>query len=264
MKSVYRWMFEHTGLCRLLLILGLLTFSFYAASIEYVSFLTVYLIDLAIWFLARRFIESASGKLLREPHEQLDNHCDPYPLLEETQRQLASRFDGPQRQLVEMDYAVTLLETGQYHKAAEILENMNIDKFPVVSPYMKFGYYLNLLAVADFLGHREEARIWHRKCRQIFADLPHGKIKQTLTPSYEIMEAEALYRDGNPKDALKKVAWIKLPNPRIVLDGAMLAAKCHISLEEPEKAREKLQYIIDHGNKLHMVQEAREILETLN
>ena len=58
-------------------------------------------------------------------------------------------------------------------------------------------------------------------------------------------------------------ARIKLPAPRNILDAALLAAKCHIALEEPEKAREKLSYITEHGSKLHIATVANELLETL-
>lgn len=264
MKSVYRWISEHTGLCRAALFLALLAFSFYAATLEYVSFLTVYIVILVIWFLVGRFIATAPVKLLREPVEQLYEQCDPYPLMEETQRQLSRQLDGPHRQTLEMNYAVTLRETGEYRKALEILENINIDKFPGITPYVKYTYYHNLCDLNYLLDRKEEARIWHRKFRQIFQDLPPTKARQAHAATNALMEAEILYYEGNHEDALKTVAWLKLPNRIMVLDGAMLAAKCHIALEEPEKARQKLQYIIDNGNRLYIVQESKALLETLN
>jgi hypothetical protein len=78
------------------------------------------------------------------------------------------------------------------------------------------------------------------------------------------MESEILYYEGDYSNALRKVAWIKLPHRKMVVEGAFLAAKCHLALEEPEKAREKLNYVVHNGNKLHIVQEANALLETLN
>lgn len=264
MKSVYRWIADHSGLCRTLLFLILSAFTFYAVSFEYISFLNIYLLDLAIWLTAGRFIATAPVKLLQEPVTQLRQQCDPYPMMEETQRQLARKFDDPHRQFLEINYAVTLRETGQFHLAAEILESINIDKFAGTTPFLKYIYYHNLCDICYLLDRREEARIWHRKFRQIYNDIPPSKGKQELAFTNDLMECELLYYESNPEEALRKVAWIKLPNLRMVLDGALLAAKCHIALEEPEKAREKLQYVVDHGNKLHIVQVAQEILESLN
>lgn len=264
MKSFYRWIAEHAGLCRTLLFFILAGFTIYACTLPYVNFLTIYLMDLAVWFFVGRLIAISPAKLLQDPQKALEQDCDPYPLLEETGSQLSRKFDGTQRHLLEMDHAVALIEIGEYHKAAQMLENINIDKFPSTSPYLKFAYYLNLSAAEALTGQPEESRIWQRKSRQIFQDLPQTKGKLVLTPSFDMMEAEGLYRDGNPEDALRKVTWIQLPHPKMVVSAAMLAAKCHIALEEPEKAREKLNYVIEHGNKLHIVREAEALLQTLS
>ena len=264
MKSLYRWIAEHTGLCKTLLFFLLGSFAFYAASFEYVSFLSIYLIVLAVWFLAGRFIAMAPAKLLQEPLEQLHNRCDPYPLMEETQRQLALKFDGTHRQLLEINYAVALREAGQYGKAADILENLNIDKFPGSTPFLKYAYYHNLCDICYLLGRRDEGKIWHRKIRQIYNDLPPTKARQELAATHELMEAEILHCEEDHDGALRKVARIQLTNQSMVLDAALLAAKCHIALEEPEKARQKLQYVIKNGNKLHIAQEADSLLQSLN
>lgn len=264
MKSVYRWLADHAALCKGVLFLALTAFTIYAASFEYVSFLSIYLIDLVIWFLVGRFIATAPGKLLQEPIEIVDQQCDPYPLLQEMERQMARKENGAQRQLTELNYAMVLRTVGENHKAAAILEHINIDRFPSTSPYTKFIYYNNLSDVLFALERDVEAKIWHRKAMQIYNDLPENKMKQQLSVTCQISEAEALYHGLDYDKALRKAAWIKCSSKRQLLDTALLAAKCHIALKEPEKAREKLQYIIDQGNKLHIVEEAQALLDTLN
>ena len=90
------------------------------------------------------------------------------------------------------------------------------------------------------------------------------KFKQQLFATAQLSQAEVLYREGEHIQALRQAAGIKCTTKRQLLDTALLAAKCHISLEEPEMAREKLNYIVEHGNKLHIVEEAKVLLETLN
>lgn len=264
MKSVFRWVARHGGLCKLILLLGLVAFSLYAARFEYVSFLSVYLIDLVLWFLLSRFIATAPAKLARESHEQLSQHCDPYPLLEQMEQMLDWNLPGIQHQVVQMDYAVALRETGHYQKAAEVLESIHIDKFPGTTPYVKYVYYHNLCDILYLLDRKEEARIWFKKSLEIYGDIPSGKARQSLTQTHDMMAAEVLYWDNEPYEALRQVAKIKLPAPRNILDAALLAAKCHLRLDEPEKAREKLRYIIEHGNKLHIVEEAKILLESID
>ena len=122
MNSVYRWIYEHTGLCRTLLFVGLFAFAFYASTLEYVSFLSIYLLVLAVWFLVGRFIASAPAKLFKEPLEQFYRSCDPYPLIEEAQRQLARKNDDPNRQMVEINnlHHSSVLITGSIHKNTHI------------------------------------------------------------------------------------------------------------------------------------------------
>ena len=263
MKSFYRWITNHTGLCRILLILGLGSFAFYAASFEYVSLVGIYLIVLAIWFLAGRVISIAPVKLMEEPTAIFEQECDPYPLLEGMEQQMSRNEVGPQRQLTEMNYALALRQVGQNQKSAQILEQINIDRFPGTSPYTRFIYYNNLADVLYSLGRNQEAHIWHRKSMQIYNDLPENKVKNQFTQTVQLSEAEVLYHEGDYDKSLRKAAWIKCKSKRQLLDAALLAAKCHIALEEPEKAREKLQYVLDNGNKLHIVEEARQLLGTL-
>lgn len=264
MKSFYRWIWEHSGLSRIAVLMGLTAFTVWAASFPYVPFLSVYLADIVIWLIVTRIIASAPAKLLQEPLDIMNQQCDPHPFLEETTRQLSRRFHGPQQQLNEINHATALRMVGENHKVAEILESINIDRFPGTTPYIKFVYYNNLSDVLFALDRAAEGLIWHKKALMIFRDLPENKIKQQYTPTCELSQAEGLYHQKEYTLALQKAAWIKCETTRTLLDAALLAAKCHIKLEEPEKAREKLQYVISHGNRLHIVQEATVLLETLS
>ena len=263
MKSIYGWITRHTGLCKGILFFILTGFTLYTTGLPYVSFISIYLIDLALWFLGNRLIAAAPGKLARDANEQLTQHCDPYPLLELMDQMAGWNLPGYQQQVAQMDYAAALRETGRYHKALEVLESIHIDKFPGTSPYVKYIYYHNLCDVLYLLDHKDEARIWYKKSLQLYEDIPPIKVKEALSNTYDLMAAEVLHYEGNHEEALHKVSQIKLLSPRNILDAAMLAAKCHIALQQPEQAREKLQYIIEHGNRLYAVEEAKSLLETL-
>lgn len=263
MKSIYRWLAQHSALCRFALLIGLTAFTIWAASFPYVPFLAVYLADLVLWVLLSRLIVDAPAKLLREPEDLMNQQCDPLPFLDETKRQLSTHVSGPQQQLNEINYATALRVVGENHKAAEILENINIDRFPGTTPYLKFAYYSNLADVLFALDRTTEGLIWHRKAAMIYRDLPETKIKQQHADVHGVSQAEGLYYQKEYAQALQKVAQIRCESTRVLLDAALLAAKCHIALDEPEKAKEKLQYVADHGNRLYIVKEAQSLLETL-
>ncbi len=264
MKSVYRFLFEHSGLCRLLLFAVLAAVTVYLVTLAHISFLTIYLVDLMIWFFVGRFISLAPAKLVEEPLRIMDRDCDPYPFLEECSYQLERLKPGPQQQLTLINQATGLRMTGENYRVAEILENLNIDKFPGTTPFVKFVYYNNLSDVLFQLDRDTEAHIWHKKAMQIYGDLPPVQAEKFYGQSMLLSQAHALYHQGEYTDALKKVTWMKCDCPRHLMDAAFLAARCHIALEEPEKAREKLLYVIEHGNKLCYTREAEELLDTLN
>ncbi len=264
MKSVYRFCSDHPGLCRMILLLGLTAATIHAAISTEVPFLSVYLADLFIWLVVSRFIATAPGKLLQEPLEIMNQQCDPYPFLEEVERQMLHRRTGPQEQLLLIQYAVGLRVTGHNQKAAEILEGINIDRYPGLTPHFKFMYYNNLSDALLALDRTFEGLIWHRKAKQIYNDLPEGKQKQEFSNTMQLSEAEALYYEGDYDKALRKVAWITCKSQKSLLSAALLAAKCHMALEEPDKAKEKLTYVVERGNKLHITEEAKALLDTLN
>ena len=263
MKSFYRWITEHSGLCRGIVLLGLAAFLFYASMLEHVSLLTVYFIGLIFLFIFNRFLSLAAGKVMEEPFALCDQECDPYPLLDALRQMAAKQQNSPQQQSAQINYAQALRLVGENYRCADILTQINIDRYPSTNICTKFIYYTSLADVLFALDRDQEAHIWHRKAMQIYNDLPENKLKHQLDAEVQLSAAQALYRAGDHVTALQKVAWINCKNKRQLLDAAMIASKCHIALEEPEKAREKLQYIIDNGNKLYIVEEARGLQETL-
>ena len=263
MKSIYRWIANNTGLCRGFMFLGLGVILFYSATLENVPFTGVYLFVIILWFFMARFISMATSKLMEEPAAICDQQCDPYPLLDTLKQMLDRKQNPAQQQMTEINYALALRLIGETYQCADILEKVNIDRFPGTSPYSKFIYYNNLSDVLFLLGRELEAKIWQKKSMQIYNDLPANKMKQQFDHTVQLAEAEDLYRAGDYELAIRKAAWISCKSKRQLLDTALLAAKCHIALEETDKAREKLQYIADNGNKLHIVEEARQLLETL-
>lgn len=264
MKSVYRFLYEHAGLCRFLLFAVLFAMTVYLAGLSYISFLTIYIVDLVIWFAVGRFIAIAPAKLLEEPLHIMDQRCDPYPFLEECTRQLERSKPGSQQQLTQINQATALRMLGENHRVVQILEELNIDRFPDSTPFVKYVYYNNLSDVLFAQDRDAEAMIWHKKAMQIYRDLPTAQAEKFYGQSMHLSQAQVLLRQGEYEDALKKVTWMKCTTPRHLLNAAMIASRCHIALGEPEKAREKLEYIVKNGNKLHIVREATDLLESLN
>lgn len=263
MKKIYRWIAAHPRLSKFLIAVLITGIGLFVLNPEIFSFFIRFLTIFLLLFNGFLFVNTVPDKLLREPLKKLEEECDPYPFLEELELQMAVVREDLQGQVTKINYAMALGQTGDYQKALEVLESINIDRFPA-SPFIKFIYYNNLCDTLTHLERYSDAEIWNRKAQQIFADLPATKAKTNLDHNHQMNEIEMLYREGDYADALRKLGRLTCRTPRLLMSATLLAAKCNVKLEEYDKAREKLQYIIDHGNKLYYVEEAKALLAQLN
>lgn len=261
MKSIYRCILAHPKPAKFILALLVTVFCVYVMDAETFSFGFRFLMAFSLLFSCYTFVNSVSDLLLREPLEKLEQGCDPYPLLAEVEIHMKKLPDSFQGQMIQINYALALVQTGSYEKALEVLEAVDMDKYP--NPIAKFIYYNNLCDLMTRLDRYPEADSWYRKSLEILDSMPNNRLKGRLDRTVEMNAIEALYRDQDYVGALRRLARIPCPTPRAVVDAALLAARCNLALEEWDKAKEKLQYVIDNGNRLQCVTEARALLETL-
>lgn len=263
MKTIQRWIADHPGPSKLIAAIGITVFCFIVLDPNIFSFGVRYLLIFLMLFSCYTFIGTMPDKLMHEPLEKLEQQCDPYPFLEEMERQMKRVKDNFQGQLSKINYAMALVQTGQHQEALNILQSINIDQHPTASPFAKFIYYNNLCDIMTRMERFEEANTWYEKARTTYEALPDNKLKQKMDRTVQMNEIEYLYRDGDYAAALRKLSRIPCNTKRSLMEAALLAARCNIGLEEYDKAKEKLQYVIDNGNKLHCAIAAKELLEKL-
>ncbi len=209
--------------------------------------------------LAVCFVESASDKLLKAAAKALHDNCDPTVLLRETEQQLEYEKRGITNQLVLLNHTVALGYMGEYSKAFEILSSFDADKYKFISPYrayIKMIHSNNMADTCDELGDFESASAWHKKTLDAAKKL--GMLK-----SSEIILAKAseALRKKDYGAVLKALEGFKEKNMLEKICASMVYAKAYIGLGEIEKAKEKLSFIIENGNKLYTVEQAKKMLE---
>ena len=261
MKPVYRWIFRHQKLTRVILAILVVAFSYFVLDPETFSSGLRFLFTFSLLFSCYNMVGSVADLLMKEPLEKLELDCDPYPLLEEVELHMQKLPDGFRGQMTQINYAMALVQTGNYEKALQTLEAIDIEKFP--NPFAKFIYFNNLCDLMTRLERFPEADSWYAKSREILDILPNNRLKSRLDRTVEMNAIEARYRDQDYVGALRRLARIPCPTARSVAEAALLAARCNLALGETEKAKEKLQYVVDNGNRLHCATEARSLLETL-
>jgi tetratricopeptide (TPR) repeat protein len=195
--------------------------------------------------------------------EALDIERDPYPLLEESEYLLAKLKKGLPYLTNIINYSAGLVETGQFEKALAVLQAIDFSKAPKRPPQTMFIYYNNLCAACNEIGYKDQASVYYSKALSSYAMIKSEAVKKQLKNSITFNTVEEHLRNEE-YPAADKVLSSFMPNPgKQTVDAEMLRAKVHIGLGEPEKAKEHLTFVIENGNKLNVVNQAKEILASL-
>ena len=207
--------------------------------------------------------ESCLIRLTKKPLSDFDDACDPYPLLEETEKLLACKPKGNMEQVTQINRLAALSALGKYDIVYDTLMSINIDKFARSLPMNKAVYYHNLASACDDLGRHEEASVWRTKMNMIYNDMPENKMKKSISTFILNSRAEELFYNGRYQEALEMRNSKGNQKLRYQVADAFAIAKIYIKLGDKEKARENLEFVIKNGNKLYAVTEAKELMKEL-
>ena len=260
MHKLNRWIVRHTRLSKLIAAVIITALSFLLLNPNVMPFLMRYLIVFSSLFYGFLFINTAPERLIRGPLQILEEQCDPYPILEETSFLMEVGGNDKLTQIARINYAMALRQVGEFEKVLSILENISREQLDSAPELNRLVYANNMADVLSNLDRFDEAEIWYERTMDIYRNLPEGKIKESCRKPMMLSEAESLYRTGNYTDALRKVSAIPCQTRRFLMDATLLAARCDLALNQPEKATEKLNYIIANGNKLYCVEQAKRML----
>lgn len=215
---------------------------------------------LLITFVA---VDNYRNKLLIPTMKTLDDACDPYPLLSELELQASYPASESMSLLHRINHATALRATGDFDTALRILKEINIDKSPSTVNGIKFIYYNNLADLHHLTGQYDEADVWNEKARQIWRDLPENKQKKLLEVNVHAAAAEAAYRKGEYAQTMVLLDQITFPTLRGQVETALLYARCALQTGDTETTKAKLQFVLQNGNRLFCVDEARKLLANL-
>lgn len=261
MSKLYHWIAKHQSLSFLLFagipcVLCSLLLLWLGSPVW-----TVQLLDVLLIFVIYRFTALCPYQLLRKAQAELENRCDPYPLLQETDTLLSyPHKNGIELNLL-IDRNVALSALGDHRKVYENLTAFDIDQYNL-SPSAQFVFYNNLLACCADLGMSDQVEQLIAKTMQLYNEIENKKQKQRLEHTvWSIKVSEHMLRQEYTL-ALKILTGMKPTSLRMEVEDALLCAKVYLALDETERAKEKLRFVIEHGNKLYSVTEARQLLES--
>lgn len=257
---MFRWCASHSRLVMFLSVVPTLVIFLAICVFTELPPWTAVLFVLYMLLLSWGFVNCCARQLITKAERALREQCDPYPLLIETQEQLAYVRSKTYRQILLIDYCAALRYMGEYGKVLELLESINIDKYPGTLPLTKAVYYINLTDIYLYFNNMGKAEFCQHKSIQLFNDFKNRKQKNILWTTIQYNAAEIEYLKRNYEKAIEILSSIPDTNLKDAVCRALSYAKILIAQGRNEEAKEYLDFVIDKGNSLVDVQTAKRLL----
>ncbi len=260
MESFKRFVVRHrfgTSVVLSMLLCGTYAFLSAVADLPFPVILLTNFLFVLISFL---FPNTCANKLMIKAVNKLNNDCDPYPLLQETEFLLQHTKPGALQQVYQINHSTALSMIGDFPKALDELTSVNIDQFPNTHPIGKYVYYNNLSSVYERLAQPELAVAWMEKAVQIYTNMKNSKLKRQYASLFAINEADRCCKNGEHAKALEILKRMRPTHKLQSIQLALRYGEVAIALGDTESAKAQYAFVIRNGNKLRYVEEARKIL----
>ena len=261
MEKINRFLAKH---CLVLNVIAcVLIMVLYCITVEEMGILAFGLLLLAsnyipVWMYRR------SDALLKKPAQILDNTCDPYPYLEELQRQRTYSGAWTHKYNRMMLEAGALCIVGRPVEAYRLLSPLQERLMRSRFMHLQLVYCGSMVSVCRALERGHEVEVWHAKYMERFYKVKNKRMKariEAIQPMYmaryhtfrrEHTQAMTILQQIYPKKLYDQVAV------------AMLCAKNYLPMGETDKAKEALRFVAEKGNRLHIAEIARKMLAEMD
>ena len=223
----------------------------------------LFLALLAGIFLCARFAFSRGNVLLKKPLAVLLHECDPYPYLQEAQEQQNYPGNSSSKLARMTTLASALQEVGEYDKAWELLRNVPTEVAMGAHPLHQVIYCNMMFFMLVRQEQMQEAQRWHQKLLECYGKIKSEKYKKHLDGILKIHWASYYCVMQEYAEALQMTNGIQQKNLRDRVVCAFSLAKIACMQGEKETAVKHLQFVIENGNKLYVVTEAKALLEKI-
>lgn len=215
-------------------------------------------------WIGARWIFTRDQALRRKPWAALAEQCDPYPILEELKVQQSYQGTKSMKLTRIMDYATALSEIGEEEQAYALKASIKDDVARIDSLSGHAIYSHNMSVACMKLGKWQEMEYWHQKMMEAIQRMPldrqrhaHHKQMQGYYVRYHYSRQEYI-------KSLEILDSMKPGDLRQEVANAMNYARNYRAMGNTEKAKEALTFVVENGNKLYVVQQARQMLTQLD
>lgn len=258
-----RFSLKHRGLATLLSSLVYcigVTFIFYSLGCSTAMIVVGNIFCILFCMLA---VGGASSVLMMPAIKLLDEECHPEPLLYECEEQLKYRNNNVNNFTIVMNKAVALIYMGEFEKAKDNLESINIDLVNT-TPIYKGTYYNNLSYAYALLGDKQMSDIWFNKALNNFEGVKGKRYLDFVKSLKDFAAVENELYEGNFEKVLELSEAVQCQCTRQRVSLSLIQAKAYIGLSDFSKAKDKLDFVKEKGGTLFHVKEAEKLMSELN
>lgn len=191
----------------------------------------------------------------------MNDQCDPFPLLEETNRQLLYVKNRSNRQLLSLNRCAALIEAGDFEWAVTELEKINIDD-PTPPSIGRYVYYHNLTCATLACGQMEKAEVYYHEATRLYDDL-RGKTQEKMRPLYVSLIADRHLCYGEYPQAYDLLAPMQPTTQLSRMHRTYSLGRIALAQGDTATARTHLEYVMQNGGRTHLVHDAQKMLEEM-
>ena len=195
----------------------------------------------------------------------LDNELDPEKFIELTENEYNKNKNKKYRNYMKLNLSAGYSSAGKIETAYEKLKEVDLSK-KLYRERNKILYYYNEALILNVLGKKEEAtEIYNKELSEEIEKIGKRKKDSEIYNLVKALEGMLFHENDNEKmieilnEALKKTK-----TKRQNLGFKYLLATYKEKTGEIQEAMELYKEVIENGNKLYIVQEAKEKLENIN
>ncbi len=195
----------------------------------------------------------------------LDNELDPEKFIELTENEYNKNKNKKYRNYMKLNLSAGYSSAGKIETAYEKLKEVDLSK-KLYREQNKILYYYNEALILNVLGKKEEAtEIYNKELSEEIEKIGKRKKDSEIYNLVKALEGMLFHENNNEKmieilnETLKKT---KTKRQNLGLKHLLAAYKEKVG--KIEEAMELYKEVAENGNKLYIVQEAKEKLENIN
>lgn len=236
---------------------------------SFYGFITLFVLFFLGLFIGFGIFETLAERKTESYLNAYNIDCDPEALVKEGAK-LASDIPMPCNKNGSWFlgyYAQALLDTGNVEGAKKLREELTKSMDAMKSPAAKLGILVNILPLEEKIASEEDALKMVQEGFDLLEKVPSGRlvpIRDFLSSQKKIFQV----RSSDDQSARAQLDDSILANQnypmRIRVEAAWDAASAYRRLDDMSAEKDRLDFVVKHGNKLLLAQRARQVLHDVS